>query len=47
VDGATHTTYVAESNLEPDSSADPVKHPLVDHVFLAFGGGRYHVDSLN
>ena len=29
VDGATHTTYVAERNLEPDDSGQPIDHPLV------------------
>lgn len=41
VDGAAHTTYVAERNLEPDESAQPVNHPLVDLHFMMFDDGRY------
>ncbi len=38
---ASHTTYVAERNLEPDDSDAPVRHPLVEHFFDEFDGGRY------
>jgi heat shock protein HspQ len=41
VDGASHTTYVAERNLEPDESLAPVAHPLLEHLFDAFDSGRY------
>jgi heat shock protein HspQ len=41
VDGATHTTYVAERNLEPDPSGAPVAHPLLDALFEGFEQGRY------
>ena len=41
VDGATHTTYVAERNLEPDTSGEPIRHPLVDELFEALRDGRY------
>ena len=41
VDGATHTTYVAERNLERDSSAEPISHPMLAHFFSKFEGGRY------
>jgi heat shock protein HspQ len=47
VHGADHTTYVAESNLEPDSSGEEVLHPLVRRIFASFHEGRYHVESLN
>jgi heat shock protein HspQ len=36
VHGAQHTTYVAERNLEPDDSSDPI-----DHFFHGFEDGRY------
>ena len=39
--GASHTTYVAERNLEGDDSGAPVSHPLVDEIFDAFEDGRY------
>ena len=41
VDGATHTTYVAEQNLERDSSAEPIRHPMLAHFFSKFEDGRY------
>jgi len=41
VDGAIHTTYVAEQNLEPDESDLPVEHPLLARFFSTFEEGRY------
>jgi len=41
--GAGHTTYVAERNLEPDPSGQPIAHPLVDELFVDFEGGRYRL----
>ena len=41
VHGETHMTYVAERNLEPDTSRAPIRHPLLDHFFDAFADGRY------
>ena len=41
VDGATHQTYVAEKNLEDDTSAKPVDHPLVPEFFVGFKDGSY------
>ena len=41
VHGAAHTTYVAERNLEPDESADPIVHPMVEQFFSRFEDGRY------
>ena len=41
VDGATHQTYVAERNLEPDVSGTPVDHPLVNEFFTGFEKGVY------
>ncbi len=41
VDGATHTTYVAERNLEPAESDAPIAHPLLEHLFESFAEGRY------
>ena len=39
-DGALHTTYVAERNLETDETGDPVRHPLLDHFFARFENHR-------
>jgi len=36
-----HTTYVAEQNLEPDESQDPISHPMLDQFFSKFDNGRY------
>lgn len=41
VHGATHATYVAERNLEPDDSSEPVDHPMVEHFFDKFEDGVY------
>ena len=43
VDGATHTTYVAERNLEADETGGPVRHPLVDVLCGEFRDGRYAI----
>lgn len=41
---ASHTTYVAERNLEADPSGEPVRHPLLAHFFSEFREGRYVAD---
>jgi heat shock protein HspQ len=41
VDGAEHSTYVAEQNLEPDDSDTPIRHPMLEHFFSRFENGRY------
>ncbi|MDA1185306.1 MAG: heat shock protein HspQ [Acidobacteria bacterium] len=41
VDGAEHTTYVAERHLESDEAGRPVSHPLVSELCGEFGEGRY------
>ncbi len=43
VDGSDHTTYVAERNLEPDISGEPIRHPLLATLFSAFEDGRYRL----
>ena len=45
VHDAVHETYVAERNLEPDTSDEPIRHPLVDSVFSEFHDGRYVVSG--
>lgn len=42
VHGSVHETYVAERNLEPDASGEPVQHPLLDALFDSFSEGVYH-----
>lgn len=41
VHNAEHSTYVAERNLEPDDSREPIRHPSVAEFFSAFGDGEY------
>jgi heat shock protein HspQ len=41
VSDATHTTYVAERNLERDTTGAPANHPLLDMFFEDFREGRY------
>jgi len=41
VHDATHETYVAERNLEPDTSCEPVRHPMIGDCFNEFRDGRY------
>ncbi len=38
---AMHNTYVAERNLEIDTSENPILHPLVAQHFNEFKDGRY------
>ncbi len=36
-----HETYVAERNLDLDSSGAPILHPAVEHLFERFENGLY------
>ena len=45
VDGADHTTYVAERHLESDESGMPITHPLVGELCGEFQEGRYLMRS--
>lgn len=47
VHGAEHETYVAERNLEDDSSGEPIRHPLLGRFFGALEGGRYRPRALH
>lgn len=38
---AEHTTYVAERNLEPDETGEPVVHPALDQYFDEMQDGLY------
>jgi len=45
-DGVSHTTYVAERNLEPlaesgEGAVAPIHHPLLDQLFERFEEGAY------
>ena len=41
VDGAEHTTYVAERHLECDEYGQPITHPLIGELCGEFCEGRY------
>ena len=41
VGGANHETYVAERNLEPDTSETPIEHPMLGAFFDSFESGHY------
>ena len=41
VHGGNHITYVAERNLETDTSVLPINHPLVKEIFTDFVDGHY------
>ncbi|MGR8946826.1 MAG: heat shock protein HspQ [Gammaproteobacteria bacterium] len=41
VHNATHTTYVAEQNLEAVRTHEPINHPMLEHFFSKFDGERY------
>lgn len=41
VHGSDHSTYVAEKNLERDTSAEPIVHPALAQYFSRFENGRY------
>ncbi|MBK18273.1 MAG: DNA-binding protein [Rhodospirillaceae bacterium] len=44
VDGAAHTTYVAERHLTASEDARPIAHPLLDQFFTGFHDGQYVLD---
>lgn len=41
VHSARHETYVAERNLEPDPSQEPIEHPAISEFFDRFVGDHY------
>jgi heat shock protein HspQ len=41
VHAAAHRTYVAERNLEPDLSGEPIRHPELTWFFEGFEDGVY------
>ena len=45
--GAEHQTYVADRNLQPDPTGQPVDHPWVEAYFTHFIGGRYVDGRMN
>jgi heat shock protein HspQ len=40
-DEVTYEAYVSEQNLASDHSGEPIKHPLVNEIFLGKKGSNY------
>jgi len=40
-DEVTYEAYVSEQNLASDHSGEPIKHPLVNEIFLGKKGSSY------
>lgn len=47
VHDAAHTTYVAQENIEPDPTDQPIRHPHINRFFRTFLHGRYYAEVLN
>ena len=47
VHNSAGTTYVAERNLEPDTSGEPVNHPYIPIYFREFRDGIYINSRMN
>ncbi|MCH6548532.1 MAG: heat shock protein HspQ [Proteobacteria bacterium] len=41
VHDSMNETYVAERNLEADTSGAPIRHPLIETCFRSFSDGHY------
>ncbi len=41
IDNDGRVAYVAQRNLEPDHSDDPVEHPLLENFFTGYKSGHY------
>lgn len=47
VDGADHTTYVAERHLAAADDRSQIDHPLLGRYFSSYDGRRYRVRSVD
>jgi len=47
VDGGSHSTYVAEENLELAGDNKPVNHSMLKQFFTSFFQGKYFKNSMN
>ncbi len=43
VHNASHTTYVAQQNLEAAENMEGINHPFLDYVFESFIDGKYQL----
>lgn len=47
VDGATHTTYVAERHLAASADLAQIDHPLLGQYFETYTGRRYRARAVH
>ena len=47
VDGAAHTTYVAERHLESSGDRAQIAHPLLGRYFESYDGERYRLRNIH
>ena len=47
VDGAAHTTYVAERHLAPSAELGQIAHPQLGDYFSRYDGHRYWAKETN
>ena len=47
VDGAMHTTYVAQRHLMRSEDAGQIAHPLLGHYFTRYDGQRYQLRDVH
>lgn len=47
VDGAAHTTYVAERHLESSRELGQISHPLLGQYFESYDGRRYQARAVH
>jgi len=45
VNETSNSTYVAEQNLEADTSGNKIKHPMIEEFFTGLRNGRYISDE--
>jgi len=45
VHDASHTTYVAERNLECENDPKPIENPAINQVFTEFKNGEYLINK--
>ncbi len=43
VHNTSHTTYVAQQNLEASENLESINHPVLDYIFERFIDGKYQL----
>ncbi|MDJ0807828.1 MAG: heat shock protein HspQ [Gammaproteobacteria bacterium] len=47
VNDSDQETYVAQQNLEPDTTGEAINHPAVNDYFAGFADGQYLIGQMN